>query len=509
VLSNLLTILSRPNHVRPWCWLTLLTLTACGSVGGVKEKPCQPGCVNATTRLECNPNGTPREVPCPASGDPCSAPVCQAGSCGFHPAVGAPCGPNGLAQCNAAAACLGPDLKLSAIREHTCVLADDGKVWCWGEGIYYELGDGTSFARGNPVLTQGLPGPATDVSAGYADTCAVVQGDVYCWGNNLGGQTMPDSTKAQAETAVKVDVPGVKFVAIRAGQGHTCGITTDATVYCWGNTSVGQCGVDGPTSQTTQVGPTMIQGLDHVVELETVKNHVCAVRSADPSLLCWGSNSYDDGGGYVDFKLGPGAGNLTRSAKPVAVDLGSRVVDVGMGFESTYAITADGKLYAWGLNKRGQLGTTDITVSTTANSPISVPTLVRKQGDADASTNTFVPLLGAVDVLRSDGSDQCARMQDGTYMCWGGDDNGELGTGQARFDANFAVLASALPASATKMVHGENHACIAANEDGKAEVWCYGQWDMVGNGSTNGNDGARSQLKPTPIEWVATPDRDQ
>ena len=289
---------------------------------------------------------------------------------------------------------------------------------------------------------------------------------------------------------------------IYAGQAHTCGIADDATVYCWGNTSEGQCGVDGFATGTTQVGPTKVPNLDRVTELETVKNHTCAVRGVDPSMVCWGSNQYLEDGGYIIHKLGPGADTLKRSAVPIPVDLGSQVLDIGMGYESTYAVAADGHTYGWGLNGKGQIG------DGSTDKIIAVPTSVMVQADgADAQGHISSgqrPLLNVRDVLRSDGSDQCAEMSDlefkTRYVCWGGDDHGELGFGIAG-NANFffANPTTVLPQSASKMVHGEDHACVVVNEGTKTQIWCYGKASFVGNGSTD-----ESLNEPTlaPVVWI-------
>lgn len=462
-------------------------LATCCSLAATPDKPCRPGCVDASTRLECDDSGAPRAVPCPESEEACAEPVCERGHCGFRPAVGAQCGPDGLARCNSGYACLGPALQLTALGQHTCAVADDGKVWCWGDNQGGELGDETMQDRGNPVLVHGLPGRAIGISAGYVHTCALLEGgQAYCWGLNNTGQSDPTS-QSVVVSAPKLVKSDVSFTALAAGFGHTCGLTAEGKVYCWGDTSQGQCGVaplDG-----FQVPPTEIPGLDHVVSIDTVKNHTCAVRSAEPTLFCWGSNDYLPSGAtsaILTHKLGPAAGMQAYSATPVPVDLGARVVDVGMGFESTYAVTEDGSVYAWGYNKRVQLGveTTDVVVPD--------PTIVM--------TAPGIPLAGAREVLRSDGSDQCAFVEGldaSGYACWGADDDGELGFGQPG-DSQYAKPVKVLPASAFGMVHGENHACAAVSNEDRVDVVCYGKAVLAGIGSSEHDRDLRTA---TPVVW--------
>ena len=56
--------------------------------------------------------------------------------------------------------------------------------------------------------------------------------DVYCWDVGfLTSQLVPG---------------GLKFESISAGAGHTCGVTPDGSLYCWGRNDKGQLG-DGTT----------------------------------------------------------------------------------------------------------------------------------------------------------------------------------------------------------------------------------------------------------------------
>ncbi len=249
-----------------------------------------------------------------------------------------------------------------------------------------------------------------------------------------------------------------------------------------------------------------------MVEIETVKEHTCAVREASPSMMCWGGNTYyapDPTPQYgkppsiVVHKLGPGAGGAAFSAVPVPVELKATdekgqmhaldVLDVGMGYESTYAVTVDGRVYAWGWNHRMQLGIVN-------TDPLVVePSLVMTQ------LSTGPEILGdARDVLRSDGSDQCVDM--GTsmtyrYRCWGADHMGELGMGVEDINVQFADAATVVPRSAQRMVHGQDHACVLANESGAHEIWCYGRRWVIGDGTTSPSKTIPSRPEAAPVLW--------
>jgi hypothetical protein len=86
---------------------------------------------------------------------------------------------------------------------------------------------------GNPVAVPGLETGVTAISAGEAHTCALVQDQVICWGQNTYGQ-VGSGTKSATSGPVKVRglPPGVQ--AIAAGSGHTCALV-DGKPWCWGN----------------------------------------------------------------------------------------------------------------------------------------------------------------------------------------------------------------------------------------------------------------------------------
>lgn len=478
----------------------VVALFACGPLAGVEEKPCRPGCVDERTRLVCDAGGIGQSVPCPEPTESCAAAYCIEGACGIRPAVGRPCGTKGLAHCNEGYACLGPDLKLTAGFSHTCALDDDGKVWCWGLSTYGRLGDGTndpSHGR-NPVRVVGLPRRAIAVSGGIAHTCALAEGgEAYCWGDNNYGKAVPGAD-ISLTSAERVGTPeGVHFTDIRAGASHTCALATDGTVFCWGVTVTGECGVDGRAEGIRQVEPTRIPNLDLVVSIECVKDHTCALRAAAPWVVCWGENRHEETTGepFVVDKLGPNAAGLEYSAKPVPVDFGTeQVIAVGMGYDSTFAIVGGGRrIYGFGLNTDGRLGTGS------ADPIVATPTTVKTRGIQDL----VVDVRSGLEIVRTGGANQCVRTTDGRYFCWGTDKNGELGLESRGVQAPYAVEPSALPPGATNLVHGDAHACFTVTtreppDEEHTEISCYGNNALVGNGSA---DGGKNQLTAAPVIW--------
>jgi alpha-tubulin suppressor-like RCC1 family protein len=142
---------------------------------------------------------------------------------------------------------------------HSCAVVGDGSPVCWGNNDYGMFGNGdTQNIASLPQLTIGLPGPVVALSAGSLHTCAIVEsGAVWCWGEGGAGQLGTGTSDDQFVPVEVVDVPA-PAVAIAAGGLHTCALTIDDTLYCWGNNSHGQLGTGNfdPTSK-----PVPVQGL--------------------------------------------------------------------------------------------------------------------------------------------------------------------------------------------------------------------------------------------------------
>jgi alpha-tubulin suppressor-like RCC1 family protein len=78
---------------------------------------------------------------------------------------------------------------ISAGMAHTCGILSDLSLWCWGDNSSGQLGDGSEISSSAPVAVVVSGQAWTSVAAGSAHTCALAtDGTLWCWGDNSDGQ---------------------------------------------------------------------------------------------------------------------------------------------------------------------------------------------------------------------------------------------------------------------------------------------------------------------------------
>ncbi len=146
---------------------------------------------------------------------------------------------------------------ISAGSGHVCAVSTSGGLKCWGNWFSGGLGvSETYISVETPMDVVGLTNGVVAVAAGGRHTCAIiVGGSIKCWGQN---DTYGNLGIGTDETRLlPVDVPGLTgATALAAGEAHTCAVA-DGQVWCWGANTAGQIG-DG--TQTDRWSPVLVGG---------------------------------------------------------------------------------------------------------------------------------------------------------------------------------------------------------------------------------------------------------
>ncbi|MET0791108.1 MAG: protease pro-enzyme activation domain-containing protein [Polyangiaceae bacterium] len=230
-----------------------------------------------------------------------------------------------------------------------CALVAGGNVWCWGDNVAGNLGDGTVVDRPLPVQVPGLTG-VQSIAVGGIHVCALMTGGtVSCWGWNFAGQ-LGDGTTTDRHSPTTV--PGLAVVtSLTAGGDFNCAILQSGPVLCWGLNALGQLG-DGTT--TTRGVPAVVPGLANVRTIFSgdESDHACALFITG-GVSCWGANH--------DGEVGDGTTSLSKLSPVPVQGLGGTVTSLGMSAHASCAVLASGDLKCWGNNAEGQLGIGDTT----------------------------------------------------------------------------------------------------------------------------------------------------
>ncbi|HEV3050786.1 MAG TPA: Ig-like domain-containing protein, partial [Longimicrobium sp.] len=179
---------------------------------------------------------------------------------------------------------------------HSCARTPAGEVYCWGLNTSGQLGLGTTTGPDGCGLTSSIPCSQTprlvlggltfrSIGMGGTHSCGVAtDGSVWCWGSNGSGQLGDGTTTS---SSVPVRVTGVSNLkAITGSDSHTCGIAQDDSVWCWGENGDGQLGTGNTTDSLV---PVQVSGGLRASVISALGANTCAISTAG-STWCWGNN---------------------------------------------------------------------------------------------------------------------------------------------------------------------------------------------------------------------------
>lgn len=260
---------------------------------------------------------------------------------------------------------------------HSCAVTAIGAVRCWGDNASGQVGVGAistvSSPGALPAVQLGVGKVAKAIAAGGERSCALLNDDtVKCWGSNAWGALGIDGGNRGTKLSDMGDaLPSIdlgtnrKPVALAVGAYHSCALTDDGRVLCWGANSYGQLGLGDTTSR---YGSNMGNGLPSV-DLGTGRTamavsagafHTCTILD-DGSIKCWGA--FVDSGtwaapAFTPFHpiIGDAPNEMGDALMPLELGLGRRAIAMASGNGHMCAILDDRSVKCWGIDKNGSLG---------------------------------------------------------------------------------------------------------------------------------------------------------
>lgn len=391
---------------------------------------------------------------------------------------------------------------ISAGNDYTCAISS-GNLYCWGKDSFslgspiikasYKIGfsnivqptslgdcidcfgflklpdhDYTEEVSVYSAYRVNLPGTVSRVSLGSYHTCAISNGNVYCWGLNstlltssLAGMKQRECSDIQNTytpiTPPTTPSPNISSPSlISSGDSYSMAVSNNSILKRWGGYSI-QTGTEYGTGipiyanfcGSSNIPNSFTSGYS-IIDIASRKSpqYVDGCYVANSKLYCWTNDNLNPS----QILSSPWLGNVSR---------------VVFGANHACAIV-NGNVYCWGDNSQYQLG-----VSGVASKSISDPQQVL--------------VGGIVSDISAGYNHTCVVLSNGVVKCWGQNYAGE--TGDTTNDRSLVTTVTGI-SNATKVAAGRRHTCAIVSNDNinnysvSNVVKCWGayQSQIRGNG---------------------------
>ncbi|KAJ5389326.1 Protein pim1 [Penicillium cataractarum] len=334
---------------------------------------------------------------------------------------------------------------------HCLALTHDNKIFTWG------------------VNDQGALGRDTTWDGGYKE----IKEDA---GSGSDSEDEDDDSGLNPRESTPTAIPstefpeGTVFVAVAAADSASFALTDDGQVYGWG---------------------TFRSNDGKIKQLACGANHVLALNDRG-SVFSWGSGQQNQLGRRIVER------NKLHGLQPREFGLRKNIVHVGSGSYHSFAVHANGTVYAWGLNSFGATGIRD------------------NAGDDEAAISHPLPVesLSKQDITQLCGGahHSIARTADGKCLVWGRVDGHQSGIKvdslpddsvikDSRGRPRILIEPTQVPGINAVAVAAASDHSLAIDADGRAWSWGFSATYQTGQGTQDDIEVA------TKIDNTATRDR--
>ncbi|KAJ3138510.1 Regulator of chromosome condensation [Physocladia obscura] len=274
---------------------------------------------------------------------------------------------------------------------HNVVLSEDGKLFSWGCNDQMALGRPGEETEPAPV--SGLDDiKIVQIACGDSISAALSEdGNVYAWGTFRNKNGIFGFRPDIAVQATPLRIPELsKVKSIHAGADHLVAFTIDRRIYTWGCGESGQLGrfIMARKEKERSLIPTQLEFKPHKRQIATPSLLSRFPKKSDTGITyqsqfvgvsCTGNGTYLIHESGVVFALGLnnygqlGVGDTDEHLVPVplspAVDYANKesggavdnveITSISGSFHHTIALDKSGRVFTFGRNDDGQLGTGD------------------------------------------------------------------------------------------------------------------------------------------------------
>ncbi|VVC26390.1 Zasp-like motif,Regulator of chromosome condensation 1/beta-lactamase-inhibitor protein II,Domain [Cinara cedri] len=241
-----------------------------------------------------------------------------------------------------------PVVEISCGEEHSGIVCQNGRVFCFGKNSFGQLGLGHTENVFKPNCVKSLkPEKVKHIACGRSHTIVSTENNtIYGFGDNSDGQLGQPADVTNSYVPVEITKFDEKIVQISAGSYHTAVIIENGDVYVWGSNADRQLGLDSINDSVIVRVPTVVPIFRPVGYVSCGHTHTAFVTKAGDIFTC-GDRDYG--------KLGHDMQSLSR------VDTSEKIIQVACGSNHTVALSDAGKVFVCGNNDCGQIGLRSVT----------------------------------------------------------------------------------------------------------------------------------------------------
>lgn len=260
-------------------------------------------------------------------------------------------------------------------------LDTDGNIWSWGSNTYGQLGIGTT---GGPDKepTKAIVSNVEKILKHSSGTALVKDksGNYWGWGANTNGDAGIGTTTVTPYPTIITPLTGKDIKTLISDTRANIALDSEGKIWTWGLNSLGNCG-NGTTTMnvTTPICINTVNTALNSVVFETVEyiqdnttgtfGYILATDSTGKKWT-WGMNNFCQ----IEFST-TRAITTPQEWKDKLADKGLQAEEYLLTGSTTIIKTSDGRLWGWGNNSYGVLGTgrtTDVTEPTKIAEGLSV-----------------------------------------------------------------------------------------------------------------------------------------
>ncbi|MGM1064407.1 RCC1 domain-containing protein [Saccharothrix sp. Mg75] len=180
--------------------------------------------------------------------------------------------------------------------ENGYAVKSDGTLWAWGSNHEGLLGNGVACDRdvpatcssNVPVRVAGLTDVVEVSDEGFA---LKADGTAWTWGTNYAGVLGTGEPDDEAVSTVPVRVSGLTDVVRIAGHSmNRYAVRSDGTLWAWGANSSGQMGNGVVEPGVGYRVPHAVPGLTGVAEVSISSTYIVLALTSDGTVWAWGND---------------------------------------------------------------------------------------------------------------------------------------------------------------------------------------------------------------------------